>query len=50
MVARQMQKRLLPQKIPQHASLDLAALSEPSLEVGGDYYDFVCARRGSFLE
>jgi sigma-B regulation protein RsbU (phosphoserine phosphatase) len=41
MVARQMQKRLLPQKIPLYAGLDVAALSEPSLEVGGDYYDFV---------
>ena len=41
MVAQQMQKRLLPQKIPQYAGLDVAALSEPCLEVGGDYYDFV---------
>jgi sigma-B regulation protein RsbU (phosphoserine phosphatase) len=41
MVAQQMQKRLLPQRIPQYATLDVAALSEPSLEVGGDYYDFV---------
>jgi phosphoserine phosphatase RsbU/P len=41
MVAQQMQKRLLPQRIPQYAGLDVAALSEPSLEVGGDYYDFV---------
>jgi phosphoserine phosphatase RsbU/P len=41
MVARQMQKRLLPQKIPQYARLEVAALSEPSLEVGGDYYDFI---------
>jgi serine phosphatase RsbU (regulator of sigma subunit) len=41
MVAQQMQKRLLPQKIPSLASLDIAAVSEPSLEVGGDYYDFI---------
>ncbi|HTY37195.1 MAG TPA: PP2C family protein-serine/threonine phosphatase [Bacteroidota bacterium] len=41
MVAQQMQKRLLPQKIPMHPSLDVAAVSEPSLEVGGDYYDFI---------
>lgn len=41
MVAQRMQKRLLPQKIPQYSGLDVAALSEPSLEVGGDYYDFV---------
>jgi sigma-B regulation protein RsbU (phosphoserine phosphatase) len=41
MVAQRMQKRLLPQRIPQFQSLDIAALSEPSSEVGGDYYDFV---------
>ena len=41
MVAQRMQKRLLPQKIPVYASLDVAAVSEPSLEVGGDYYDFI---------
>ncbi len=41
MVAQQMQKRLLPQKIPHYSSLDVAAVSEPSLEVGGDYYDFI---------
>jgi serine phosphatase RsbU (regulator of sigma subunit)/uncharacterized membrane protein SirB2 len=41
MVAQRMQKRLLPQKIPIYESLDVAAVSEPSLEVGGDYYDFI---------
>jgi phosphoserine phosphatase RsbU/P len=41
MVAQQMQKRLLPQRIPEYDSLDVAAVSEPSLEVGGDYYDFI---------
>jgi serine phosphatase RsbU (regulator of sigma subunit) len=41
MVAQQMQKRLLPQRIPQYSALDISAVSEPSLEVGGDYYDFV---------
>jgi serine phosphatase RsbU (regulator of sigma subunit) len=41
MVAQEMQKRLLPQRIPQYDSLDIAAVSEPSLEVGGDYYDFI---------
>ncbi|TSA15334.1 GAF domain-containing protein [bacterium] len=41
MVAQQMQKRLLPQRIPSYPSLDVAAVSEPSLEVGGDYYDFM---------
>lgn len=41
MVAQQMQKRLLPQRIPLYPSLEVAAVSEPSLEVGGDYYDFI---------
>ncbi len=41
MVAQQMQKRLLPQRLPYYACLDIAAVSEPSMEVGGDYYDFV---------
>jgi serine phosphatase RsbU (regulator of sigma subunit) len=41
MVAERMQKRLLPQYVPVHPMLEVAAVSEPSLEVGGDYYDFV---------
>jgi sigma-B regulation protein RsbU (phosphoserine phosphatase) len=41
MVAQKMQKRLLPQRIPKVESLEIAAVSEPSLEVGGDYYDFI---------
>ncbi|MEX0601971.1 MAG: SpoIIE family protein phosphatase, partial [Bacteroidota bacterium] len=41
MVAQQMQKRLLPQRTPVHAGIDIAAVSEPSMEVGGDYFDFV---------
>ncbi len=41
MVAQQMQKRLLPQRLPQYDCLQIAAVSEPSMEVGGDYYDFV---------
>jgi len=39
MVAQRMQKRLLPQKLPDTASAEFAAVSESSLEVGGDYYD-----------
>lgn len=46
MVAQQMQKRLLPQKVPHYDVLEIAALSVPSLEVGGDYYDFVSLDSG----
>jgi serine phosphatase RsbU (regulator of sigma subunit) len=41
MVAQQMQRRLLPQSLPVYDNLEIAAISEPSLEVGGDYFDFV---------
>jgi serine phosphatase RsbU (regulator of sigma subunit) len=41
MVAQQMQQRLIPQELPQFSSLQLAASWEPSLEVGGDYYDCI---------
>ncbi|HLF19537.1 MAG TPA: PP2C family protein-serine/threonine phosphatase [Bacteroidota bacterium] len=41
MVARTMQKRLLPQSLPTSDRLDIVAISESSLEVGGDYYDCV---------
>jgi phosphoserine phosphatase RsbU/P len=41
MVAQRMQKRLLPQKLPEIASVEFAAVSESSFEVGGDYYDVI---------
>jgi serine phosphatase RsbU (regulator of sigma subunit) len=41
MVAQRMQKRLLPQSLPNLASAEFAAVSESSLEVGGDYYDII---------
>ncbi len=39
MVAQRMQKRLLPQRLPNIPSVEFAAVSESSFEVGGDYYD-----------
>ena len=41
MVAQRMQKRLLPQSLPNLLSAEFAAVSESSLEVGGDYYDVI---------
>ncbi|MDP1677151.1 MAG: PP2C family protein-serine/threonine phosphatase [Bacteroidota bacterium] len=41
MLAQEMQKRLLPQQLPQFPTADLKAVSSPALEVGGDYYDYV---------
>jgi sigma-B regulation protein RsbU (phosphoserine phosphatase) len=38
-VAQEFQRMLLPQEFPQIPGIDLAALTKPALEVGGDYYD-----------
>ncbi|HLA69498.1 MAG TPA: SpoIIE family protein phosphatase [Bacteroidota bacterium] len=46
MVARDMQRRLLPQKFPTSKSFEIAAMSEPAMEVGGDYFDFVELENG----
>ncbi|MCX7020223.1 MAG: GAF domain-containing SpoIIE family protein phosphatase [bacterium] len=39
-VAHEFQKMLLPSECPKIDGYDIAAFSEPALEVGGDYYDF----------
>jgi serine phosphatase RsbU (regulator of sigma subunit) len=41
MLAQEMQRRLLPQRLPAYATLEIDAVSTPAFEVGGDYYDFV---------
>jgi phosphoserine phosphatase RsbU/P len=40
-LAREIQANLLPRALPQLAGYDLAGLSIPAKEVGGDYYDFI---------
>lgn len=40
-LAREIQRMLLPQQIPEGKSFKIAAINIPSKEVGGDYYDFV---------
>lgn len=40
-IAKQVQARLFPQKIPKLNTLDLAGLCIQAREVGGDYYDFL---------
>ena len=39
-IARRAQLQMLPQRLPDTRGLDIAALSEPARQVGGDYYDF----------
>jgi serine phosphatase RsbU (regulator of sigma subunit) len=40
-IAKQVQARLFPQKLPQFATLDYAGLCIQAHDVGGDYYDFL---------
>ena len=40
-LARQMQKLLIPAKLPQTENVKMSAVYLPHTEVGGDYYDFV---------
>jgi serine phosphatase RsbU (regulator of sigma subunit)/uncharacterized glyoxalase superfamily protein PhnB len=40
-IAKQVQAKLFPQKIPQFKTLDYAGLCIQAREVGGDYYDFL---------
>ncbi|MEG8945975.1 GAF domain-containing SpoIIE family protein phosphatase [Rosettibacter firmus] len=39
-VARDVQRKILPHKIPSSSELEISALFIPAFEVGGDYYDF----------
>ncbi|AMV37571.1 SpoIIE family protein phosphatase [Planctomyces sp. SH-PL62] len=45
-LAEQVQKRFLPQEVPQIAGYEFFAHYEPAYEVGGDYYDFVPLSHG----
>ena len=40
-IAQQIQSSLLPQELPSHPSVELAAFNLPALEIGGDYYDCI---------
>lgn len=39
-VARQIQRNLLPRTLPHSPHFEIAAFTQPSRQVGGDYYDF----------
>jgi phosphoserine phosphatase RsbU/P len=40
-IAREVQQRLFPQRLPCIPGLSLAGMCRPALGVGGDYYDFI---------
>ncbi len=39
-VAREIQRKILPSKVPDFPNLQIASVFIPAFEVGGDYYDF----------
>lgn len=39
--AAQIQRRMLPARAPNHPTLDVGSVYDPSLAVGGDFYDFL---------
>jgi phosphoserine phosphatase RsbU/P len=46
-IAREVQERLFPQKLPTIQGLDYAGHCRPALGVGGDYYDFLALPKGN---
>jgi sigma-B regulation protein RsbU (phosphoserine phosphatase) len=46
-IARDVQQRLFPQKLPKVNGLDFAGYCRPAQGVGGDYYDFIHLATGS---
>jgi sigma-B regulation protein RsbU (phosphoserine phosphatase) len=45
-IAREVQERLFPQKLPEVRGLNYAGHCRPALGVGGDYYDFLALPHG----
>jgi sigma-B regulation protein RsbU (phosphoserine phosphatase) len=45
-IAREVQERLFPQKLPAIEGLDYSGYCRPALAVGGDYYDFLALPQG----
>jgi len=45
--ARELQLSMLPEAMPEHPTVELAAFMETATEVGGDYYDFNLAADGT---
>ncbi len=46
-IAREVQERLFPQKLPRIAGLEYAGVCRPARGVGGDYYDFLALPDGN---
>lgn len=47
-IAKEIQRKLLPDKAPELPGLEIAGFSTPAREVGGDYYDYILSGDGGF--
>jgi len=48
-MAAEIQRRIIPQQLPEIDGYDLAGINIPSLEIGGDYYDVTKLKDGRYL-
>ncbi len=48
-LARRVQLELLPRSLPRVPGLDIYANSRPAYQVGGDFFDFICAEGRPFV-
>ncbi len=48
-MAAAIQRRIIPQALPEINGYDLAGINIPSLEIGGDYYDITKLKDGRYL-
>ncbi len=48
-MAAEIQRRIIPQSLPEINGFDLAGINIPSLEIGGDYYDVSKLKDGRYL-
>ena len=48
-IARDIQKNLLPKKVPEYSNFEIAAFNLSSKQVGGDYYDIISLSDKEFL-
>jgi len=49
LIAKDIQRNLLPQKLPEYPGYDLSALNVSSKQVGGDYYDVIALDDENFI-
>lgn len=45
--AGEIQRRMIPQRLPDHSWIEFGCVYDPSLEVGGDFYDFIELPKGA---